>query len=69
MSKTMTVKELIKELVEFDMDEPVFIALGENSLRPTGSATISHASQHDSNITCGFGVYLHPKEVLADLDA
>lgn len=69
MSGTLTVKELIKELLEFDMDEPVFIGLGKNSLRPEGSSGISHASQHDSNITCGFGVYLHPAGTLIDSDA
>lgn len=67
MSGTMTVKELIKELLEFDMDEPVYIGLGRNSRRPNGSSKISHVSQHDANITCGFGVYLHPVDVLADI--
>lgn len=60
MSGTLTVKELIKELLEFDMDEPVFIALGDNSLRPSGSSEILHLSQFDSGITCGYGVYLCP---------
>ena len=69
MSGTLTVRELIKELLEFDMDEPVFVALGSNSLRPTGSSKISHASQHNSSITCGFGVYLHPTGTLVDSDA
>ena len=64
----MTVKELIKELLEYEMDEPVFIGLGRNSLRPEGSAKILHASLHDSNITCGFGVYLHPAGTLVDSD-
>lgn len=69
MSGTLTVKELIKELLEYDMDEPVFIGLGGNSLRPEGSSKLSHTSQHDSNITCGFGVYLHPTATLVDSDA
>lgn len=66
MSGTLTVKELIKELLEFEMNEPVFIGLGSNSLRPIGSSKISHVSQHDSNITCGFGVYIHPTDILVD---
>jgi hypothetical protein len=68
MSRTLTVKDLIKELLEFDMDEPVFIALGSNMMRPTGSSNLSHASQHDVGITCGFGVYLHPNETLINSD-
>jgi len=68
MSGTLTVRELIKELLEFDMNEPVFIALGDNYMWPTGSSKIDHASQHDSSITCGFGVYLHPTGTLVDAD-
>ena len=69
MSRTLTVKDLIKELLEFDMDDPVFIALGSNMVRPTGSSNLSHASQHNENITCSYGVYLHPNETLIDSDA
>ena len=64
MSGTMTVKELIVELLEFDMDENVYIGLGHNSLRPEGSSKLSHVSNHDSGITCGFGVYIHPSSDL-----
>ncbi|SBT09124.1 hypothetical protein PROAA_3060004 [Candidatus Propionivibrio aalborgensis] len=69
MSGTLTVKELIKELLEYEMHEPVFISLGSSGIRPQGSAKLSHTNQHDSNITCGFGVYLHTAETLADIDA
>lgn len=64
MSGTLTVKELIKELLEFDMDEPVFIGLGKNALRPSGSSKLNHVSFHDHTITCGFGVYIHPADCL-----
>lgn len=64
--RTMTVKELIKELLEFDMTDPVFICLGKNSLRPEGSTGISHISEHSSNITCGYGVYVIPSGLLID---
>jgi hypothetical protein len=69
MSRTLTVKDLIKELLKFDMDETVFIALGNNILRPAGSSSLSHVSPHDANTTCGLGVYLHPNETLVDSDA
>ena len=55
MSGTLTVKELIKGLLEFDMDEPVFIGLGDNSLKPSGSSEILHLSQFGWS-----GVYLCP---------
>ena len=66
MSGTLTVKELIKELLEFDMDEPVFIALGDNSQKPSGSSEILHLSQFSANITCGFGVYICPTLILVE---
>ena len=66
MSGTLTVRELIKELLEFDMDEPVFIALGSVTARPSGSGKIVSLRQFDSNITCGFGVYLNPNDTLID---
>ena len=67
MSRTMTVKELIKELMEHDMDEPVFIGLGSRSI-PDGSAGIMGVAEWPSNITCGFGVYLNPREHLENHD-
>lgn len=68
MSQIFTVRELIKELLEFNMDESVFIALEDDLLRPGGSAEIMCLRIHTSNITCGFGVYLHPVPTLVDLD-
>lgn len=67
---TMTVRELIRRLIELDMDEPVYIGLGPN-LQPSGSAQVCRVNQHgpSSGITCGYGVYLIPFEHLADKDA
>jgi len=67
MSGTMTVKELIKELMEHDMDEPVFIGLGSRSI-PDGSAEIMGVAEWSSGITCNFGVYLNPREHLENHD-
>lgn len=67
MSGTMTVKELIKELMEYGMDEPVFIGLGSGS-RPDGKAEIMGVAEWSSNITCDFGVYLNPRAHLEDHD-
>ena len=67
MSRTMTVKELITELLDYGMDEPVFIGLGSRSI-PDGSAEILSVSEFSSNITCGFGVYLNPRSHLNDAD-
>ena len=69
MSRTRTVKDLIKELLEFDMDEPVYVALGSSYLCPSGSSEVSHVSMHDSGVTCGYGVYIHPVGKLLDSDA
>lgn len=68
MSGTFTVKELIKELLEFDMNDPVFIALGKDSTKPEGSSKIFLVNDFNSNITCGFGVYIHPNDELVDKD-
>lgn len=67
MSGTMTVKELIKELLEYGMDEPVFIGLGRRGV-PDGSAEIMGVAEWSANITCGFGVYLTPREHLENHD-
>lgn len=68
MSGTMTVKELIKELLDCGMDEPVYIGLGQSS-RPDGSAQILQVLEFTAGITCGFGVYLNPREHLIDADS
>lgn len=67
MSGTMTVKELITELLDYDMGEPVYIGLGPGAV-PMRSAKIQQVSEFSSNITCGFGVYLTPRENLMDAD-
>lgn len=69
MSGTLTVKELIKELLEYDMDEPVFLALGDSYSLPNGSAKISRTRLHDAGIICGFGVYIYTRETLVDPDS
>jgi hypothetical protein len=67
MSGTMTVKELITELLDYDMGEPVYIGLGPGAV-PMRSAKIQQVSEFSSNITCWFGVYLTPRENLMDAD-
>ena len=67
MSGTMTVKELITELLDYDMGEPVYIGLGKRGI-PDGSAKIQTVAEFSSGITCGFGVYLVPREHLEDND-
>jgi hypothetical protein len=68
MSKTLTVKELITKLLCHDMSEPVYIGLGPNS-KPDGSAAILDVIEWESGITCGFGVYLNPRNCLVDRDS
>ena len=65
---TMTVKELITKLLDYGMDEPVYINLGA-SMMPKGSGKIIDISAHDANITCGFGVYITTREDLFAIDA
>ena len=67
MSGTMTVRELITELLDYDMNEPVYIGLGSGS-KPDASAQIMSVAEFSSNITCGYGVYLNPREHLIDYD-
>lgn len=68
MKSTMTVKELIKELLEFDMDEPVFIGLGGEK-RPDGNAAIKELGDYCAGgLPFEFGVYLMPKENIKDAD-
>ena len=63
MSGTFTVKELIKELLEYDMDEQVYIGLGE-SVIPVGSSEIHCICQFDSGVI-PYGIYLVPEDALA----
>ena len=65
MSGTMTVKELISELLEYGMDEPVFVGLGRSN-RPDGKAEIMNVAEWSSGITCGFGVYINPSTHLEE---
>lgn len=70
MKKTLTVKDLIIQLLEFSMNEPVFIALGSSTMRPNGSSALLRATLHNSSATCeaDFGVYIHPADTLVDTD-
>jgi hypothetical protein len=68
LKRTMTVKELIKELLEFDMDEPVYIGLGEDA-KPDGCAGIQEIGDYCSGgLHFEFGVYLIPVQSLIDKD-
>lgn len=65
MSGTLTVRELIIELLEYDMDEPVYISLGYSYERPGGKSNISNVRLHDKDIDVA-GVYIHPLEILGE---
>lgn len=67
MSGTLTVKELIQELLHHEMSESVYVGLGPNS-KPDGSAEIMNVAAWGSGVTCGFGVYLNPRSCLVDRD-
>jgi len=73
MSGTLTVKELIKELLDCDMDEPVFIGLGSQNCYsfPTGYAGINSVNDltdvffaQQSTFRGKRGVYLMTRENL-----
>ena len=65
MSWTMTVKELITELIDYGMDEPVYIGIGPRSIPDDSSDILSVSDfKFTSNITCGVGVYLIPRDDL-----
>jgi len=62
---TLTVRELIKELLHHDMTDPVFVSLGPGST-PSGGAQVSHTTDVASgHLTTGkYGVYLMTSEHL-----
>lgn len=66
MSGTLTVKEFIKELLEFDMNDSVFIAHGKNAMKPDGSSEICHLVLNDRHLTenTPYGVYINPSDNL-----
>jgi hypothetical protein len=69
MTQTITVKDLIKKLIEHDMDEPVYIGLGKNS-KPTACAGIIDVADYSrGGIDFELGIYLIPFETLIDTDA
>lgn len=67
MSGTMTVKELIVELLDFDMGLPVYVGLGPDR-RPHGSSGLLNVAEIDSG-ALEYGVYLVPIKTLIDEDA
>lgn len=66
---TMTVRELIKHLITYDMEEPVYIGLGPD-VEPNGAAQIYRVSPVNpgKDVPCGYGVYLVPFEHIQDAD-
>jgi hypothetical protein len=56
MLQPMTVKELIKALLEFDMSGPVYIGLGRLNI-PTNCIKVSDAKEFDTDIHNESGVY------------
>lgn len=69
MTQTITVKDLIKKLIEHDMDEPVYIGLGRHA-KPTACAGIIDVADFSrGGIDFEFGIYLIPFESLIDAEA
>lgn len=56
MSGTLTVRELITELLDYDMNQPVYIGLGPRAI-PDGSDGIRQAIEISSG-SVNYGVYL-----------
>lgn len=67
MSGTLTVKELIIELLDYDMNQPVYISLGSRSI-PDGSDGIQQVTEVLSGAV-NYGIYLIPVSNLKDADA
>jgi hypothetical protein len=70
----MKVRELIAELIQYDMDEDVFIGLGESKIPIDQSAVHSlrdytNTLPLSSNGKCPYGVYIIPLGALFDKDA
>lgn len=70
----MKVRELIAELIRYDMDDDVLIGLGE-SATPSGKSDIhsvrdySRALPSNDEGLCSFGVYIIPTAALLNNDA
>lgn len=67
----MKVRELIAELIQYDMDEDVFIGLGESTVPIDQSSVHSigdytNTLPHGSNGKCPYGVYIIPLGALFD---
>jgi hypothetical protein len=69
MTQTITVKDLIKKLIEHDMDESVYIGLGRRAKPTACSGIIDVADYSIGGIDFEFGIYLIPFESLTDADA
>jgi hypothetical protein len=65
MSKTLIVRELITNLLRYEMDAEVFIGLGPSSI-PARNSTILNVCEYNSGITCDFGVYINPSKHLEE---
>lgn len=70
----MKVRELIAELIRYDMDDDVLIGLGENAI-PSGKSDVHSVRDYSSSLpsnnegSCCFGVYIIPTVSLFDRDA
>lgn len=70
----MKVRELIAELIRYDMDDDVLIGLGEAAI-PCGKSDVHSVRDYSSSLpanndgSCSFGVYIIPTAALFDNDA
>jgi len=66
--QTIKIRTLINQLLEFDLDEPVFIELCPNG-KPNGCAGILGTSDYGTGGgDLEYGIYIIPHENLADVD-
>lgn len=65
MSGATTVRELVTKLLEYDLDQPVYIGLGSSSL-PDWAAEIMLISKYSTGVVTLGGVYLIPSRHLSD---
>lgn len=70
----MKVRELIAELIRYDMDDDVLIGTGENAT-PSGHSEVHSVRDYsrtlpiNNNGRCMYGVYIIPTASLFDNDA
>jgi len=70
----MNVRELIAELIKYDMDDEVFIGLGEHTI-PSASSAVHSVRDYSRTVPmdldgkCPFGAYIIPTASLFDNDA